>query len=96
MPYSDIIKEYAPAIPYIFSSSTIPVASNPNENVYAYIVFTKSEGATLFIRSFNKIDTYFSYIGGLIGTIVGCFFLMHFYSESAYLISIAEKVFNYD
>lgn len=100
LPYSDLVTEYVPAIPYPFSSSMIPVASraasNPIKDVYALIIFTKTAEATIFYRSFTKLDTYFSYVGGLIGTIVGAFFLMRNYSECAYLISIAEKVFNYD
>lgn len=99
MPYQDLITEYVPAIPYPFTSSMIPVASrvsNPAQDVYALVIFTKIAEATIFFRSYTKLDAYFSYVGGLIGTIVGAFILMRHYSECAYLISIAEKVFNYD
>lgn len=47
-------------------------------------------------RSFNKIDNYFSYVGGLIGTILGVMIVMNSYSEKAYGISIASQLFHTD
>ena len=40
------------------------------------IVFKKSSETVTYKRGFNKIDTYFSYVGGLVGTIIGLIFIM--------------------
>lgn len=44
-------------------------------------------------RNFNKLDAYFSYVGGLVGTIIGLIFIMSFYTEKAYEVSLAKKIF---
>ena len=49
-----------------------------------------------FTREFNKVDNYFSYVGGLIGTIIGFIFIMGKYTEKAYEVSIAHKLFRSD
>ena len=46
----------------------------------------------MYKRGFNKIDTYFSYVGGLVGTIIGLIFIMGPYTEKTYEISLAKKV----
>ena len=43
-------------------------------------------------RTFNKLDAYFSYVGGLVGTIIGLIFIMGPYTEKAYEVSLARKV----
>ena len=43
---------------------------------YAVVTFRKSYESVIYKRSFNKVDTYFSYVGGLIGTIIGLIFIM--------------------
>jgi len=55
-------------------------------------VFLKSPSASTFNRSFNKVDAYFSYVGGLVGTIIGIFFIMGPYTEKAYEVSLARKI----
>ena len=50
----------------------------------AKISFIKSDKSVKFNRQFNKIDAYFSYVGGLVGTIIGIFFIMGPYGEAAY------------
>ena len=47
---------------------------------------------TTYERSFNKIDAYFSYVGGLVGTIIGLIFIMEFYTEKAYEVSLSRKI----
>ena len=44
------------------------------------VLFGKSPESTTYERSFNKIDAYFSYVGGLVGTIIGLIFIMEFYT----------------
>ena len=56
------------------------------------LYFRKSPATVTYTRSFNKIDAYFSYVGGLVGTILGLIFIMEFYTEKAYEISLAKKV----
>ena len=58
----------------------------------AEIYLLKSSIATTYERSFNKADTYLSYVGGLVGTIISLIFIMEFYTEKAYEVSIAKKV----
>ncbi len=62
----------------------------------AEVRFMKSTSSTTHSRSFNKIDTYFSYVGGLIGTIIGLIFIMSKYNETAYEISLAHNTFKYN
>lgn len=57
------------------------------------ITFLKSSTSTIYTRSFNKIDDYFSYVGGLVGTVLLFFFILSGYSEKSYVIEIASQVF---
>ena len=59
---------------------------------YADITFKKSPKVTQYQRSFNKVDSYLSYIGGLMGTIVTLVFFMGKYTERAYEVSLSKKV----
>ena len=61
-------------------------------NVYAQVSFSKSSRSTSYTRSFDKIDTLFSYIGGLFGSALGAFFLLKSYSEKAFLMDLASKI----
>jgi len=45
-----------------------------------------------YYRNFNKLDTYLSYIGGLVGTLIGMIFIMGSYTEKSYEISLAREV----
>ena len=42
--------------------------------------FNKSPKLTTYTRTFNKVDEYLSYVGGLIGTIIGLMFLLGKYN----------------
>ena len=57
------------------------------------INFRKSTESITYTREFNKIDNYFSYVGGLIGIAFGFIFILGKYNEKAYEISIANKLF---
>ena len=46
-------------------------------------------------RSFNKIDEFFSYIGGLIGTILGFMLFMNNFSLMSFELDIAQRFFQY-
>ena len=59
---------------------------------YSDIVFKKSSQVTKYTREFNKVDSYLSYVGGLVGTIVTLVFFMGKYTEKAYEVSLCKKV----
>ena len=61
-------------------------------NGYAEINLLKSGQKITYMRSFNKIDNYFSYVGGLVGTMIALFFLMGFYTEKAFEVSVGKKL----
>jgi hypothetical protein len=89
MPYTDIQTEYITAIPSLLATKTKLVSNN----IYAEVTFTKSSTTTSYTRSFNKVDDYFSYVGGLLGTTLVFFFILSSYSEKAYVMSIASELF---
>ena len=89
LPWNDKIMENFTRISDPFVTSNFLVGNNSK---YAEINFLKSSVSTLFHREFNKVDTYFSYVGGLVGTMIALFFIMSFYTEKAYEISIARKL----
>jgi hypothetical protein len=90
MPYADIQSESFTVLPQAFTN--VPYYKNP-KRAYAQIMFSKGASTTTYNRSFNKIDSYFSYVGGLVGTIIGLIFIMNIYTEKAYEISISHKLF---
>ena len=60
------------------------------------ITIDKGFTSATFTRTFQKIDEFFAYVGGLIGTILGLIFIMSFYNEISYSISIGSKLFTYN
>lgn len=64
-------------------------------NINSYLFnfnLIKSSTIKTYKRSFNKVDSYLSYVGGLVGTVISLIFIMNFYTEKAYEVSIARKV----
>ena len=55
-----------------------------NTDVYAMVKIMKSPISVTYNRSFNKLGSLLSYIGGLFGCIVGAAFFMRFYTEIAF------------
>lgn len=93
MPYTDIVTDYVTTIPSLFDARSVAVGIN---NIYAEITFSKSSTTTTYTRSFAKIDDYFSYIGGLIGSSLVIFFMLKSYSERCFLIDIASVILEND
>ena len=60
------------------------------------IYFIKSARTITYTRSFNKIDDYLSYIGGIIGTIFIIFFIVQKYAEVAYTIEFSSQIIKED
>jgi hypothetical protein len=89
LPFSSEISENITRIPqpfntqYYMKTDILPHAS---------ITFKKSGQSTKYTRTFNKIDAYLSYVGGLVGTIIGIIFIMGPYTEKAFEISLAKKL----
>lgn len=79
-------------MPNLFQHYTIPVVSN----TYVNIVFQKGPNSITYTRSFQKIDDFLSYVGGLIGLVFALIFIMNSYSESCFEISIGSHLFTID
>ena len=55
--------------------------------------FMKSSSTSTYKRSFNKIDEFFSYVGGLIGTILGFMLFMSHFSLMAFELDLSQRLF---
>ena len=71
----------------------IPQTLNPSSNTYVQFRAMKSSTTTVYKRSFNKIDELFSYVGGLIGTILGFMLFMGNFTLMAFELDISAKFF---
>ena len=91
LPGKDILEETFLSAPDIFQTNAVNVGT---DNVYAYIKYVRSAVDRTYERSFNKLDNYFSYVGGIIGTVLGIIFIMALFSEKAYSLSIASCLFS--
>jgi hypothetical protein len=90
MPFKDIKSEVFTVLPKLFTNT--PYLMTPNKP-FATVAFSKATTTVTYTRSFNKVDSYFSYVGGLIGTIIGLIFIFNFYTQTAFEISISHKLF---
>lgn len=89
MPFTEIQTEKAIRVPQDFMRAYyVPSPGAPN----AEVIFKKAATKQTIKRSFNKVDAYFSYVGGLVGTIIGLIFIMGPFTEKAYELSLARKV----
>ena len=73
MPFKSVVPEKIIHIPD--QITLMPYMKTANDP-YAEISFKKSFQTVNYERSFNKVDAYFSYVGGLVGTIIGLIFIM--------------------
>lgn len=55
----------------------------------------KSSKSTSYSRSFNKLDQFFSYVGGLVGTILGLMFIVASFTNMAYELELAGCISRY-
>lgn len=65
-------------------------------DLYASVSLRKSSTVTTYNRSFKKIDELFSYIGGLVGTVMMAFFIVQSYNNHAYEIDVGSRLFTDD
>jgi hypothetical protein len=63
-------------------------------DLYAGIYIQKSSNYITYQRQFNKIDNLFSYIGGLIGGIIGLMFIAQNYTDASYEIDIGDNLYS--
>lgn len=89
MPYTNILTEYFAACPERFIAKVVPVVAN----IYAQFLFVKASNYRVYTRSFNKVDDFFSYVGGLISVLIVVFFFVECYSAANYMIEMARKTF---
>jgi hypothetical protein len=90
MPFTSIQTESIKHVPDPFTTSYLLTGQGQE---LAEINFQKAHSKATYSRSFNKMDTYFSYVGGLVGTIIAFAFILSFYNEKAYEVSLARKIF---
>ena len=91
MPYSQSRKQSGIVIPDLFQVVPYDIVGSK----LASFFLTKSGAKTTYKRSFTKIDRFFSYVGGLIGTILGFMLFMRKFTLMAFQLDIAEKFFKY-
>lgn len=86
--------EKGATITKLFSQQEFNIANY--RNYYADITISKSPEGISYNRSFQKIDSYLSYVGGLIGIVLILFFVFNLYTETAYSLGLAAKLFTYN
>jgi len=64
-----------------------------SDKPYVRFQINKSEKSRTYYRSFNKIDNFLSYIGGLIGTFISICFIINKYAEVEYCIKFSYQIF---
>ena len=69
--------------------------NNSSQRGYASFLFFKASSKTIYERTFNKVDEFFSYVGGLIGTILGLMLFMSNFSLMSFELDIAQRYFKY-
>ena len=65
-------------------------------NDYARVLFEQSSTSVTYVRSYDRVDDFLSYVGGLISSAIAIIFIMSFYNEFSYYISIGDKLFIHD
>ena len=78
-------------IPELFQ--TIPY--QVTNDIYASFYLMKSASKTTYSRSFNKLDQLYSYVGGLIGTILGVMLFMGNFTLMSFELDISKRLMKY-
>ena len=79
MPWTSDHQENITRITDPFINSQFLASSAP-QSLLAEVTFMKSAKSDKFSRDFYKVDAFFSYVGGLMGTLIFIFFILKFYS----------------
>ena len=91
-PWTESRIEQGLIIPDIFQ--TIPISVTTDR--LASFFLAKPSIKTSYTRAFSKIDEFFSYVGGLIGTILGLMLFMTNFSLMAFELDLAQHFFKND
>ena len=62
---------------------------------YARVLFEQATTSIKYIRSYDRIDDFLAYVGGLISSAIAVIFILSFYSEFCYYISVGQKLFTH-
>ena len=60
---------------------------------YARILFEQSSTSIKYIRNYDRVDDFLSYVGGLISSAIAIIFVVSFYNEFCYYVSVGNKLF---
>ena len=80
----------------LFIPSTPSIRNFPISSVFPYYVYIriiKSTDKYIFQRTVQKLSTIFSYIGGVISSLLTAFFIMNRYTSFSFEISMANELF---
>lgn len=69
------------------------VAFQITDDHYASFYLMKASSSTIYTRSFSKLDTFFSYVGGLVGTILGFMLIIQRFAEMSYELDLSQHLF---
>ena len=61
---------------------------------FASFYLVKDQSSISIRREVQKISTVFSFIGGMIGAIMGLLFIVHNYTSFSFELAISYRVFN--
>jgi ABC-type nickel/cobalt efflux system permease component RcnA len=76
VPFTDQKVENGLIVTDVFTAYAIPVTND----AYVTVTFRKSPILASYNRTFQKIDDFFAYVGGLIGTVMGLFLIISSYN----------------
>jgi hypothetical protein len=69
----------------------------PNSGTtYAQVYFEQSSTSVFYSRYYTRIDDFLAYVGGLISSAIAIMFVLTFYNEISYYLSVGNKLFLYD
>lgn len=60
---------------------------------YARILFEQASTSIKYIRNYDRVDDFLSYVGGLISSAIAIIFVVSFYNEFCYYVSVGNKLF---
>lgn len=91
LPFAQTKIDEGVIIPELFQTIPYEVTGE----IYSSFYFLKSSSKTTYSRAFNKIDQFFSYVGGLIGTILGVMLFMGNFAFMSFELDISQRIFKY-
>lgn len=91
LPFTETRVETGIIIPQLFQNIPYEITND----IYASFYLLKSTSKTTYYRSFNKIDQLFSYIGGLIGTILGFMLFMNNFTLMSFELDLSKRLMKY-